>query len=110
MKIKMAIALTAEGMESLIKNGESSLYSWHFSEQILRGDAVPEFGPAFQYLGTIELPLPSKSELAAKAVQALEQKIADARAEAYNTERDLRVRINDLLALPAPDDTTLEAE
>jgi hypothetical protein len=100
-KIPFAVYLDADGLAELVKGGKP--LSWHFS---LRYEGMPfqAFeGPknsALMYEGQFEFPAPAS--VAEAAVQHVQQKLKELRAQFTLGEQALLEEIGKLQSLPAP--------
>lgn len=106
--MKLIITMTPEGMERLAKGGTP--YSWDFNITTAKDGQEPEIAATHYKVGEVEAVLPSHEVCAKRATEYLKQRIKDTRAETYQQCTEYETRINDLLALPAPQTATAEAD
>ncbi len=99
--MKLDIYITAEGLEKLVK-GEQ-LYNWDFCTRVQ--EAMYETARPKNSLPAalgVELTLPSRESAIDPAAAALKARIQSTYAEAEANVAELKERLQNLLALPAP--------
>lgn len=101
--MKIQVYLTAEGAESHALG--RSIYNWHLQSFPLTDDGELPYkpDPTHIFLTEVEVSIPSPAKCAEVAQQKLEARLQEMRAEAYTQEREIQTRIQNLLALPAPE-------
>lgn len=99
--MKLDIYITAEGLEHLVR--DEQLYSWHFVLRLQESNSF-ETRPknSLPVVIGVELTLPSRESAIEPAKAALEARIQETYAEAETNVRELKERLQNLLALPAP--------
>lgn len=101
--MKVDLYLLPDGLEALVK-GEK-LYHWHVSVRVQR-ETIIERPPRNSLpiaLG-VEVTLPSRESAVEPAKVALEVRISEVYNEAAKAAEELRERLKNLLALPAPEE------
>lgn len=95
--MKVSIYIDADGLEEVAK-GQEPIY-WNFG---IRASGAP--APRdYVFVGEAELIFPSSDKAAAGAIAVLQKRKADAYKDAAERARELDERIQNLLALPAPE-------
>ena len=104
--IKLTIALTLDGQETLIKGLD--LYSWNFYDARLPADGVTcALGEAplpkgYRPLGEIEITLPTKEACVPAVLNYFAKREQELMVEHREDLHKLAARRADVLALPAP--------
>lgn len=98
--MKVFIYLDSDGAERVVKGQIPFPYDFKLR---VEGCSIYDTPPTDGILvGECEVSVPSRDRCASMAESALRKKLAEVRANAYQEERDLQRRIEELLALPAP--------
>lgn len=98
--MKFSIYVTSHGCEQLAL--DKPLYEWHYGLKIVTTDdsaLAPDDG---MHIGFAECPVLSKESARSVAEKALKAKLQAHYVEAEKEQRELKERIQNLLALPAP--------